>query len=506
MNPYSAAGLASGVASGVQQFQQARANEQTMQNARRQLQLQEVREQRLGATFDLQKQQQEMQLQQLQMQLQQTQKQAARQDAVNAHLAASRSGNPEYLNMAIQNSSFFKEMAQKQGIVSYSSLDDLSPEMQKKLGYDPKTMGSIKNFMFVQERADGTKKLYRTDGGLLMMGGFDLLDKEQKASLEQYKAQVDAREAEATAKQKESETATSTRERELSYKLATLDPTSDDFQSAKTELLGLQGKLTESKPEDVANTQISDYLNNDYSGFMQAITTSGYNTKIQIGDKEYSAKQIAQVAQGENKISVQEEGMLNGYSSAKKSMIKLHKILKSKDFDRDFMERIKGGLASVIDIDWVKASPEMKEKILAKFEFDSQLQTAIAEYIKAMSGAAVTDQERQGFTNTILTNVWSNKDAALASMTGFIKQLDRTLDNRVEDLKSNYPKTYLDKKQLVGLPEEFKDSSASKVVTGDDLKNGYKLKKDDIVKFQDGKLRKLVGDNPRDQRSWEIVE
>ena len=97
----------------------------------------------------------------------------------------------------------------------------------------------------------------------------------------------------------------------------------------------------------------------------------------------------------------------------------------------------------------IKASPETKEKILAKFEFDSQLQTAIAEYIKAMSGAAVTDQERQGFTNTILTNVWSNKDAALASMTGFVKQLDRTLNNRVEDLKTNYPRTYLDKKRLV---------------------------------------------------------
>ena len=484
-NPYSAAGLASGIASGVQQFQQARSNEQTMQNSRRQLQLQEAREQRLGATFDLQKQQQELALQQLQMQLQQTQKQAAKQDAVNAHLAASRSGNPEYLNMAIQNSPFFQEMAQKQGIVGYSSLDDLSPEMQKKLGYDPETMSSIKNFMFVQEKADGTKLLYRTDGGLLMMGGFDLLDKEQKSALEQYKAQIDAREAEATTAQKESEVATQSRERELASMLATLDPTSDEFQSAKTELLGLQGKLTETKVGEVADTQIGDYLNNNYENFMSALTNAGYNTKIQIGDKEYSAKQIAEVAQGKNKISVQEEGMLNGYSSAKKSMIKLHKILQSKDFDRDFMERIKGGLASVIDIDWVKASPETKEKILAKFEFDSQLQTAIAEYIKAMSGAAVTDQERQGFTNTILTNVWSNKDAALASMTGFVKQLDRTLNNRVEDLKTNYPRTYLDKKRLVGLPEEFKDSSGKVDAQLKAAKSAYP---DKNIEIRDGKL------------------
>ena len=183
------------------------------------------------------------------------------------------------------------------------------------------------------------------------MGGFDLLDKEQKSALEQYKAQIDAREAEATTAQKESEVATQSRERELASMLATLDPTSDEFQSAKTELLGLQGKLTETKVGEVADTQIGDYLNNNYENFMSALTNAGYNTKIQIGDKEYSAKQIAEVAQGKNKISVQEEGMLNGYSSAKKSMIKLHKILQSKDFDRDFMERIKGGLASVIDID-----------------------------------------------------------------------------------------------------------------------------------------------------------
>jgi hypothetical protein len=198
MNPYSAAGLASGIASGVQQFQQARANEQTMQNARRQLQLQEVREDRLGAAFDLQKQQQEMQLQQMQFEMEQMRKSTAKKEAVDAHLAALRDKNPEHFNILLRENKYFKQMAERDGIANYSSLDELSEEKQKAIGYDPDTMKDIKDLLFVQEKTDGSKVLYRADGGAILMGGGKLLSDTTLSQLQQYQTKLKLREQEAT--------------------------------------------------------------------------------------------------------------------------------------------------------------------------------------------------------------------------------------------------------------------------------------------------------------------
>ncbi len=71
-------------------------------------------------------------------------------------------------------------------------------------------------------------------------------------------------------------------------------------------------------------------------------------------------------------------------------------------------------------LNYQKMTPEQKQAFIDRAGFDSELKTVMAGYIKAMSGAAVSDEERKFYESAILGGNWSNKEAALASMKGFI--------------------------------------------------------------------------------------
>lgn len=253
--------------------------------------------------------------------------------------------------------------------------------------------------------------------------------------------------------------------------------------SDREKLLAIQGKLTdkdESPQEKLAKQKvekgereeaISRYIFDKREDMLNLIE-GGYNSKVDLGGEigEVPAIEIATIAQGDNKPSSTEIQYMDGMYDAKKSVVSLYKELQG--LDRNALKRTQGLLASVLGTDMVTATEETKEKLLTNFEFNAKLKTVVAAYIKAMSGAAVTDSERKTYANTIMAGNWSNKDEALASMKGFATQVDKSLDNKLTSLKHSYPKTYMEKQYQSGMDSlvEKKGKSGHKV--GDTFKQG----------------------------------
>lgn len=223
----------------------------------------------------------------------------------------------------------------------------------------------------------------------------------------------------------------------IASKTATMDP---DKYMKELKLKGMQ--------EEQA---INNFIYDNPSGFLGTLSKGDIDTKID----GVSLYKIAKTAQGDKKLSTARRDFLDGMISTVKNTGRLRKELESANFNWDAFTKAMDTVSKYTPEQWQSMTPKEKQSMLNRFAFNSDLKTVMAGYIKAMSGAAVSDQERAFYEGAILNGNWANKDAALASMKGFLSGVGNMTKSSLESMKANLPATYLEYKRE--LPKEEKD-------------------------------------------------
>lgn len=453
MNPYTAAGLAQGGAASAKIT-----NEGLVQ--RKNLQIAEQNQQIQNNLYKARQSQVELQMQQ---QIQQMQDLMAKEKTTNAFNMYETTGDIKALNSVTENP-MLAEQWKATGVARLASTKDYSEEKLRSMGYDPETMDN-KNFI-VQVKDNGDVQLIDMRRVYAMYGYKPLGERVQ----EQENAATIAK---ATATQAE------IRE-DLLKKLA-----DDPSKSIPEKLAAIDGKLAASTKTEETDSYIADYVNGNREQLIKNLPSMGYDTPIDLGNgKTATAYEVAKYMQGDKKPSTTSIDQLSGIREAATAFDNLREKLSKLDWGA--LQKIKEDVVSVTSADLFNLSESERQSLLDKFSFNSELKVAMASYIKAMTGAAVNEDERHFYAKAMIATDWSSKEAALASMGGFRKGLQTTIDSRTDSLKTLYPATYMDLKALDS-SENSEEKPLEKIVDSDFTKNlhGHVYKVGDLFE-QDG--------------------
>jgi len=421
-------------------------------------------------TNEIRKSQLELQTEQMRIQLDEYKKKQLNETASRAYASYMDDGNPRHLNNMLQESPDLRELFQ--GVVRVDPLNPQSDEDKRlfeSLGYSgDMTTPLVKKRFIKATMPDGSV----TIGDMHNMGiGAGLWKNWTDDKLKSRAAEAEIAHKEASTKKEEA--------------MAGYYETGGDRKGATPlEQIKLRGALREE-----FDAQVGEELIQNPDLLFTAIQTG--QTEIEIGGQKLPTAKAAKVIQGKETMSTTDRTYLDGLDDASKSFKVLKTKLQDPKMDWNAIAKVKSEIAAVTGTDWTKATPEEKSAMLQKFSFNSELQTAMASYIKAMSGAAVSDSEREFYKDTITKGNWATKETALASIDGFIAGVDRSLTNKLDNLYTQVPYDVLQRKQrMKGTTKDSKPPLPSKeavVGASDDYKTPPPLgpKVGDKAKFGD---------------------
>ena len=90
-----------------------------------------------------------------------------------------------------------------------------------------------------------------------------------------------------------------------------------------------------------------------------------------------------------------------------------------------------------------KYTPGDTEKLLNTVAFDTKLKASMAAYVKLMSGAAVSDEERKMYSNIITQGDWSKIDTAFTALNSFNEYLQNSTLRTIDSIKTMTPYDYM---------------------------------------------------------------
>lgn len=244
-------------------------------------------------------------------------------------------------------------------------------------------------------------------------------------------------------------------------------------------------------------TNKGQYLVNSSGEFTKHLKSAKTGDEmVNVNGEQYSVNDLAKTAQGTNKIGQTQVQLLDGMISTVENTNRLRTKLANSDFDWNAISKVVEEVQKVTPEEWKTMTPAQRKKMEDKFAFNSDLQTVMAGYIKAMSGAAVSDEERSFYVGAILNGNWATKSSALAAMGGFIDGVYNGTKSQVDLLQRATPYDYLFYKRKLGTIDtkspKAKNTSTTASATPSMPKAG------DIL---DG--YKFLGGNPADKASWE---
>lgn len=108
-------------------------------------------------------------------------------------------------------------------------------------------------------------------------------------------------------------------------------------------------------------------------------------------------------------------------------------------------EEVKGILAKdskELTEDEAKIKAKANTAMISKITSDTKLRNLVANYVKIISGAAVTDQERKTFYDIITAGQYADEKAMLTAMTSFVESIGENYKNTYGSLKYSYPADY----------------------------------------------------------------
>lgn len=211
-------------------------------------------------------------------------------------------------------------------------------------------------------------------------------------------------------------------------------------------------------------SSIYDYIVKDELTARTNVFTGANTETINIGGKEYSKKDIAM---RKEKATIDVKGKLGqgrkDELSGKAAVVQgadriLEKVKKIKDWDittkvQKEVEKVTGNFFTDLVKDFKGKTPEEKAKLaeeaalkLKGMQKDLVADThsrqfleayvfpVLADYIKAMSGAAVTEEERSAYVENMTAGWMANKQAFVSSITGFRASVNDALTVKLEQV------------------------------------------------------------------------
>lgn len=375
---------------------------------------------------EIKKTQLELQTEQMRIQLDEYKKKQLNETASRAYASYMDDGNPRHLNNMLQESPDLRKLFQ--GVVRVDPLNPQSDEDKRlfeSLGYSGDMTNPLVKKRFIKATMpDGSV----TIGDMHNMGiGAGLWKNWTDDKLKARATEAEIAHKEASTKKEEA-------------MAGYYESGGERKGTTALEQIKLRGALREE-----FDAQVGEELIQNPDLLYNAIQTG--QTEIEIGGQKLPTAKAAKVMQGKETMSSTDRTYLDGLDDASKSFKVLKTKLQDPKMDWNAIAKVKSEIAAVTGTDWTKATPEEKAAMLQKFSFNSELQTAMASYIKAMSGAAVSDAEREFYKDTITKGNWAIKETALASIDGFIAGVDRSLTNKLDNLATQVPYDVLQRKK-----------------------------------------------------------
>lgn len=251
-------------------------------------------------------------------------------------------------------------------------------------------------------------------------------------------------------------------------------------------------ELEQSKLEDSAKS----YATQDIKAFQEELKNKNAKEEVTLSNgSKITLYEIADKVQGNKKVSTNLENELSG----KRNVIQgtqsiMEKVSKLDNWNMgtkvaSTFEKLFGDWTTNLSGDVNKNTQvgnktieDMKSQVSditdeeTRQYVEAYVFPVIADYIKAMSGAAVSEGERTAYVNNMTAGWFADKTALTRSLKGFGDSVTSSYENIVDGLRTQYPRTYLDFKkepveQIVQVPEQYKD-----VTNYSDLKQQYMVK------------------------------
>lgn len=463
MDPFAAAGLSQGVAQGLDKIGEGIRHSNNIKNQRDMMRQQaNYQNQRLGMMqqqANSQQSQADLQIQMLQNQLSKMETDKAKEDAFNAFDAYDQTGDSKYLNLAIQGNEKLKSKFGNIARIDSPSIyndDELS-----NIGFDVEKYKQDPGRYAVVNTIDGKKQpidmygIYATSGYMKRM---------KKDRLEEMKTKM--QQAQTQKAENEASMSTIKLDDMKNYLDQNPDATLSDYlATTKAPSMSDIKAGMEIQQQQIDNS-IEELVTNDPDKFVENLKTMDKNDKLNINGKDVSLYKIAKDYQGKGKLDNNYMNELRG----KRSVIQGSRRIKDKmdKMDWNALSKASSKVEGVIG-DFVKnlgtdrtTNKNAEKEALKRLEesrayLDAYTFTVLADYIKAMSGAAVSEQERTAYVNNMTAGWMADKTAFRKAITGFSDGVADSFNTLMDSIATSYPKTYLDLK----LDNDTKESTKS---------------------------------------------
>lgn len=486
MNAYGMAGLGQGINQGIQNVTQGMVSAQNEADRRVQVQQQAQLFEQTYKNSQLQQQDYEAKLAQTQLALENLQKDTAKKDTWDVLSGYEQSGDASILN-TIKNNKLMDNMLKGYGISGFSNISDLTPEKQQSLGITPEMLQDPTKRIVLAYTTDGRQvpmdmmKIYATTGFLPKLGEQKLAEITMQAN--EAKAKLEAQSSNDALKWLQANPGKTYQDYTNLPKLEEVklqgqydvqqEAVRGKYDLLKEEARGKYEVLKEAtkgqdikKTKDAEDYKIENIINADIDKFVNTIKTSDKTDTVNVEGtpkslyamaKSYEDKQPQQLDVGyKNEL----RGKRNVIQGTDRIIAKLDNI---KDWNigtkaASEIERIVGDFTISLTDD--KASNGSKgDKTISDLKsatknmpeqdrlyMESYVFPVVADYIKAMSGAAVSEQERTAYVSNMTSGWMASKSAFKSSVTGFRESVSDSFTGMMDSIAPSYPKTYLDLK------------------------------------------------------------
>jgi hypothetical protein len=186
-----------------------------------------------------------------------------------------------------------------------------------------------------------------------------------------------------------------------------------------------------------------------------------------LADKEQTI--IAKQLQGDNEWKGKPQQDLAGMEGITRRFIRVTEQLQG--IDRDAFEKANKIIARLANI----KSYKKRKAELSQIRFDTSITAALAEYIKLMSGTAVTESEFDRYNFASQAGDWSTHDAALASLEQFTSGLIQKTNDIYSSNVMKYPHDMRQSKYAFTKSYELQNWDKIKTKTQEMLKAQYDM-------------------------------
>lgn len=231
-------------------------------------------------------------------------------------------------------------------------------------------------------------------------------------------------------------------------------------------LTAYRKKVAEQKIKSIAGGQIVDemvtffddnYDNENGIGFDSDLSNKQLATAMKIQSPELGTKDKARLVEAKAKLGISKE--LSKVSQKVKDenidfgAVSSAALEVQKKTGENWAESLNnlgtkiseavGNKKSAAEVNKAKAEYEKEyQKVLKRVGVDTKIQNAIAEYVKIISGAAVTDEERKNFYNIIMGGQYTTTESMLTALDSFVETIEDGYKSTYESIKYESPKDY----------------------------------------------------------------